>query len=197
MGYDMSVDGMEEISRLLTQLDDAAQGIAARGLYEGAKVMAESMRREMAGIRTAPFRFAKDGETRLPSPEEKAVLEQAGVGVAKFSKNGTEIDTSVGFNSSGYADVEFSHMRSGARTNYKAVSVKGHESNSSGLLRAIGNTEKGSNQKPIGVIANAINSGTSFMQKQPFVRRAEKAGTGKSLQAIRSSIERDFDAIIK
>lgn len=176
MGYDMSVDGMEEISRLLTQLDDAAPGIAARGLYEGAKVMAESMRREMAGIRTAPFRFAKGGETRLPSPEEKAVLEQAGVGVAKFSKNGTEIDTSVGFNSSGYADVEFSHMRSGARTNY---------------------TEKGSNQKPIGVIANAINSGTSFMQKQPFVRRAEKAGTGKALQAIRSSIERDFDAIIK
>ena len=48
--------------------------------------------------------------------------------------------------------------------------------------------------KPIPQIANAINSGTSFMQKQPFMRKAfsqsKGAATGKIESAIRERLEK-------
>jgi len=203
MAYYMQIEGMEEISELLEELDKAAPGVAAQALYEGAAVMQQAIISEMGRIRTEPFKYAKDGETRLPSPEEKEILEHAGVGIARFDKNGAEINTSVGFNQSGYADVNWNHMSSQARTNYKAVLMKGHTSNASSFLKAVGKASgtsvgKGAqNQKPIGVVANAINSGTSFMKKQPFVRTGMKKGSGPALAAMRAKIENAFLQITK
>ena len=159
--------------------------------------MADAMRKEIDNIKTAPFKYAKNGEQRLPSPEEKEALDQAPVGIAKFTKNGVEIDTSVGFNQAGYVQVNFRHMSSSARTNYKDVRFKGRGISASSTLRFAGNKEKGQNMKPVGVIANAINSGTSFMTKQPFVRKAIKAGGTKAMQAMKDSIEKDFSAMTK
>ena len=160
MAYQMQADGMEEISEILSKLEDEAQGIAARGLYDGAGVMADAIKREAANIKTAPFKYAKNGSTRLPSPEEKEIVLQAAAGIARFNKNGAEVDTSVGFQNAGYAQLK-----------NKTV--------------------------PVPVVVNAINSGTGFMEKQPFVRKAEKAGRAKAMQAMKASIERDFDAITK
>lgn len=176
MAYEMKTDGMEDISKMLENLEDAAPRAASRALYRGAGVMRDEIARGIEGIRTAPFKFAKSGETRLPSPEEKAVLQQAGVGIAKFDKNGTEVGTSVGFGKDGYADVSWNHMRSGARTNYKS---------------------DGQSQKPVAVIANAINSGTSFMSKQPFIRKAAKSGENKAVQAMKEVIEAELGAAAK
>ena len=193
----VETEGMAEISELLAQLEENAPAVAAKALYKGSSVMAKAIFDEMDRIKTAPFRYAKNGETRLPSPEEKAILKQAGVGIAKFDKNGIEVNTSVGFNQSGYADVTWKHMSNSARTNYKAHSVKGHSSNQSSFLRALGQGGGAQNQKPIGAVANAINSGTSFMKKQPFVRKAEKSGGNKALQAMKDVIETEIDAMIK
>ena len=197
MAYYLKVEGMAEISEMLSKLEEAAPAIAAEALYEGAAVMKDAIFKEMASIQTAPFKYAKDGQIRLPSPEEKEVLMQAGVGVAKFDKNGVEIDTSVGFNQSGYANVSWRHMNSQARTNYKAVYIKGRESNSSSLLKAIGMGKGEQNQKPIGAVANAINSGTSFMKKQPFVRKAARSGGAKAMSKMQSYIEDAFGKITK
>jgi len=41
---------------------------------------------------------------------------------------------------------------------------------------------------PIPLIANSINSGTSFMQKQPFVRKARTAGGKKAADVMKKSI---------
>ena len=41
---------------------------------------------------------------------------------------------------------------------------------------------------PIPLIANSINSGTSFMQKQPFVRKAKSAGSKKAVDVMKKSI---------
>lgn len=172
MPYYLKVDGMAEISRQLEQLEEKAPAVAAQALYEGAAVMQKSILSEMASIKTAPFKYAKSGEQRLPSPEEKEVLEHAGVGIAKFDKDGTEVDTSVGFNQSGYAEVNFRHMRSKARTNYGGA-------------------------KPVGVIANSINSGTSFMHKQPFVRKGMRQGSPKAMQVMQEKIEQAFEAMTK
>ena len=197
MRYEMKVDGMAEISELLEKMGEAAPGVAAHALYEGAGVMQKAYAGEIRKIKAAPFKYAKSGERRLPSPEEKAILEEVGIGIAKFDKNGAEVDTSVGFNNAEYADVNWNHMSNRARTNYKAVYVKGHESNSSSLLKAIGMGKGAQNQKPIGVIANAINSGTSFMSKQPFARKARNAGAQKAISTMKENIEEAFENMIK
>ena len=161
MPYEITIDGMAEISETLTRLEEKAPAVASKALYKGAGIMAEELKKSAEDIQTAPFKYAKNGDTRLPSPEEKAVILSAnGVGIARFKKDGTEIDTSVGYGNSGYAEMA-------------------------------GKTV------PIPKIANAINSGTSFMRKQPFVRKASKTGGTKAMQAMKESIEQDFEALTK
>ena len=46
---------------------------------------------------------------------------------------------------------------------------------------------------PIPLIANSINSGTSFMQKQPFVRTAVNKAGKKAEDAMRQSIKKDLE----
>lgn len=197
MPYEMKVEGMDEISELLEELEKKAPAVAAQALYKGAHVMADEIERQIGSIKTAPFEYAKDG-TRLPSPEEKEALVKGGIGIASFEKNGTEINTSVGFDADGYVDVNFRHMNAGARTNYKKKSLKGHASNSASFLRAMKIKTKGlQDQKPLAVIANAINSGTSFMKKQPFVRKAAKSGGPKAMAAMKEFIENELNAVGK
>ena len=159
MAYQMKVDGMAELSELLSQMEEKAPAVAARALYDGAGIMADEIRKGTDTIKTAPFKYALNG-TRLPSPEEKEIVTAAAVGIAKFDKNGTEVDTSVGFRQSGYAELN-------------------------------------GKQKPIPVIVNAINSGTSFMNKQPFIRKAANSGAPKAMKAMKDRIESDFEAMKK
>lgn len=175
MPYKVNTTGLDDVKDLLQQMGQNAQGAAARGLYEGAAVMAKEIRKQMKSVKTNSFKYAKGGQMRLPSPEELAILEEAGIGVAKFDKSDDEVNTSVGFNASGYTTVNWNHMSSQARTNYKDAGLK-----------------SGQNRKPIGVIANAVNSGTSFMKKQPFVRKAVAAARRPATDAIRESIENDL-----
>ena len=159
MAYQMKVDGMSELSELLDKMEQRAPAVAAQALYDGAGIMAEEIRKGAGTIKTAPFRYTKNG-TRLPSPEEKAIVVSAGAGIAKFDKNGTEVDTSVGYRSSGYAML-------------------------------------GKKKKPIPLIVNSINSGTSFMNKQPFVRKAARTGAPKAMTAMKAKIEEAFEAMTK
>ena len=204
MPYTMKTDGMEEIVETLRALGDEAIFAASMALYDGAHEMAVAVNDEAQKIRTAEFKYAKGSETRLPSPEEKQILLDSGaMGIAKFDKDDDSVNTSVGYNRAGYADVSWNHMSSGARTNYKAVTFKGHDSNASSFLKAVrkaggGTKGKGAqNQKPIGVIANAINSGTSFMKKQPFIQKGMMKGKTRAVEAMKKRIEQMLSKIIK
>ena len=159
MPFVMEIDGMAEVSEMLTKLEEDAPKIAAKALYEGAGIMADEIKKGAESIRTAPFKYAREG-TRFPSPEEKEIVMQAGVSIAKFNKEGAEVDTSVGYRNAGYADLN-------------------------------------GKQKPIPVIVNAINSGTSFMTKQPFVRKAASSGGKKAMEAMKKAIEAEFEARTK
>ena len=145
---------------MLKDAGDAAHDIAAQSLYEGAGVMADAVTRAVDTIVTEPFRYAAGGHKRLPSPEEKALLENADKGVANFRDDGGSVQTSVGLNATGYGQIK-------GRT------------------------------KPVPMIANAINSGTSFMTKQPFYRRAmsqsKSAALTKIEDGIRSRIEKQMN----
>ena len=146
MPYTVKTEGMEELTRMLEGLGNAAQGVAAQGLYEGAGIVADSVSQAVHGIATAPFKYAKNGQ-RMPSPEEKAILENAPKGISKFRKNGLSVSTSVGFARSGYGNL-----------NGKTV--------------------------PVPMIANAINSGTSFMKKQPFFRKAVRGAEARAVSTM-------------
>lgn len=160
MPYEMKVDGLTEISNKLEALAESAPAVAAKALYEGAGVMANEIRNKAEAIQTEPFWYAQNGSTRLPSPEEKEILLNAAAGIAKFRKDGTEVDTSVGFQNSGYAQL-------------KGKTV------------------------PVPVIANSINSGTSFMQKQPFIRKASSSGGKKALAIMEAVIEKNLEEMTK
>lgn len=90
----MTTNGTEELSNALSTLGEQAGHIAARGLFEGARVVADAYKAAVNQIQTAPRRH-KEGDVRLPTPEEKAALAGA-TGIAKFRGSGSEIDTIIG-----------------------------------------------------------------------------------------------------
>ena len=188
MAFHFEVDGIDELERELDKLTGRALGIAAHGLYVGAGIMADSVSSAIKGIRTAPFKYATGGQKRLPSPEEKAIVENAPHGVAKFDKAGFRVGTSVGFNTSGYARITWNHAKSSGRTKYKigyggkAKRAEVQEGKSSGI-----------SAKPVGVIVNSINSGTSFMSKQPFATKAFTKVQGPAQAAIEGTIAEAID----
>ena len=160
MPYKVTTAGMDDLTRMLDGLGNAAQGVASAGLYDGAGVMADAVSRSVHGIDTEPFHYAAGGRTRKPSPEEKALITSAPHGVAKFQKRGTEVNTSVGLTTAGYGKL-------------------------------------GNKTKPIPLIANAINSGTSFMQRQPFFRKAVSQGRSNALTAIENGINKAIEEMTK
>ena len=124
MPYRVSTEGMKELEQMLRDAGNAAQGAASAGLYEGAGVIADAVSKAVHGIAAVPFKYAAGGNKRQPSQEEKAILEAAPKGVAKFKKTGVSVDTSVGFNQAGYAAITWNHARTGARTKYKVTDGK-------------------------------------------------------------------------
>ena len=186
MSYRFKSEGVNELMKTLAEVSDKAEFIASMALYDGAGVMVKAIEKEANSIKTAPFKYAAGGEQRLPSPEEKEIVTSAGAyGIASFHKRLGSVDTSVGYNGSGYAPVNWNHMSSSVRTNYKAQSFKGYDNMTTSTLKFAGVYKRGvQNTKPIGVIANSINSGTSFMKKQPFMRRAVTKAAPEAERAI-------------
>ena len=105
MPFSIKVDGLSELIRNMDRLPEKAADVAALALYDGAGVVADAVSRAVQGIATEEFRYTKRG-TRLPSPEEKAVLLKAKRGVAKFKKSKTRVDTSVGMQNAGYGTIK-------------------------------------------------------------------------------------------
>ena len=187
MPFSFQVEGMDELIHAMEKLPEKARKIAAEGLYEGAGVVADQVGAAVRGIATAPFKYAKGGTKRLPSPEEKAILMNAPHGVAKFKNNGLRIDTSVGYQNSGYAAINWNHAKTSAsRTKYK-MGANGK------MVHASQGT--GKSTKPVPLIANSINSGTSFMVKQPFLRKAFSQSKGAATAAIEGGIKSRLDEL--
>ena len=159
MAYKVSTSGMDKLTDMLKAAGDAAHDIAAESLYEGAGVVADAVTAAVGSIVTEPFHYAAGGQKRFPSPEEKALLENAEKGVAHFRDDGGSVKTSVGLNAAGYGEVA-------GRT------------------------------KSVGLIANAINSGTSFRIKQPFYRRAMSQSKGAALSKIEDGIKSRIEKLM-
>ena len=145
MAWDITAEGVVELSKILGALESEAEYVASGALYEGAGVVADAMSKSVDSIKTKKFRYKVDD--RLPSPEEKEAL-RGKIGIAKFNKNGSEVDTLVGF-------------------------TKGD-----------GYVMLGKRKTAVREIARSINSGTSFMPKQPVFRRAASRSKGAAEAAM-------------
>lgn len=191
MAYNVTTEGLEELGKALGKIGNAAQGVASASLYEGAGVLADAVSQAVHGIAVEPFKYAAGGKRRKPSPEEKAALLGAGsAGIAKFRKNGLSVNTVIGFNKSGYAIVGGRRSKN-ARTNYRY-------NPKTGRITQSGQAGEGSvNVKPVPLIANSINSGTSFMDKQPFFRKAISRSRGKAIERMESEARHRIDEITK
>lgn len=159
MAMTMETVGLDQLGRMLAQLDNKAQEIASGALYEGAGIVANAMNAAVQSIRTEPFRYATEGKMRLASPQEKAALERK-IGIAKFRKSGSEVDTMIGIS---------------GKSGYTQIAGK---------------------QKAVRVIARSINSGTSFMRKQPVFRKAKTQSQGPAKEAIVAKAEQMINEII-
>ena len=80
MSFKIEVTGIEQMLEKFSKLPEKAADAAALSLYEGAAIVADAVSNAVQGIATEPFKYRKDG-TRLPSPEEKAMLMNARKGV--------------------------------------------------------------------------------------------------------------------
>ena len=159
MAMTIQTDGLTEVSEMLTRLGEKAQDVASGALFDGAGVVADAFTEAVNSIRTAPFKYARPGQTRLPSPEEKEAL-IGRVGIAKFKVNGSETDTMIGIGESG------------------------------------GYTMVNGQRKAVRLIARSINSGTSFMDKQPVFRQAKSKCQKTAVKAVIDKAEKMFDEII-
>ena len=159
MAMTMNVKGMDELSEKLSNLGSQAEGVASQALYKGAGVMADAFTAASKAIRAEKFHYVFNGHKRLPSYEEAAAV-QGKTGIARFNKNGTEVDTVVGFGNAGYVNI-------------------------------------GGKTKAVRQIANAINSGTSFMEKQPVFRQAISRARGTASGAIVARADELIEQITK
>lgn len=159
MAMTIRTDGIDELGKMLAQLGSKAQDVASGALFDGAGVVADAYTNATNSIKTAPFKYARPGEKRLPSPEEKAAL-QGKSGIARFDKSGDGVNTVIGISgAAGYANVA-------------------------------------GKPKAVRLIARSINSGTSFMEKQPVFRKAVSSSSGAAKAAIVSKAEEMFNEII-
>lgn len=176
MAYEISFD-LSAIEGMLDKLGAAANGAAARGMYEAAGMIADGLSGAINGIRTEPFHYAKNGEKRLASPEEKAAVLQGKYGIAKFRKNWDSVETSIGIGNAGYATFSdnedfgvFGKMNRGSRRGEKGV--------------------------PIPLIIHAIDSGTSFMQAQPFLEKTFSRKKNAAIARMSAIIDQEMQKIL-
>ena len=181
MAWGINMTGMNELIQSLDKLPKEGARIASEALYEGAGVVADSVSRAVNSIRTQPFKYASGGTLRLPSPEEKALVAGARHGVAKFKKTGVNVQTKVGYQTSGYGAITWNHAKTGnSRTKYKA-------GGNGRMVHASRGT--GQSMKPVPLIINSINSGTSFMSRQPFMNKSLGQSRAPAKAALENGIK--------
>ena len=163
MAMTMKTEGLTELSEILTRLEEKAEDVATGAVFDGAAVVADAFTAAANSIKTEPFHYLAmpelAGKKRLPSPEEKAAVIGKS-GIAKFHKNGSEVDTLIGITgNSGYANIN-------------------------------------GKQKAVRMSARAINSGTSFMTRQPVFLKAKTQSEGKAKEAMVDKAETMLENII-
>ncbi len=73
----------------------------------------------------------------------------------------------------------------------------GAEMDTSVGFRNAGYAELAGKQVPIPLIVNSINSGTSFMQKQPFIRKTATKAAPKAMKKMQDTVETAWSKLFR
>lgn len=106
MARNLTVSGLDLLFDQLRAAEAKCQDVAAKGVYVGAGIIADEVRRQINSIQTAQHGVSI-GDVRLPTDAEKAILQQEHVmGIVPFTKNGADVSTVIGIRQdSGYAYI--------------------------------------------------------------------------------------------
>lgn len=157
----MKMEGVDEFLADLTKVYNDAEIIYKRCAYQGAKVLADEVKKGIEGLKVQNGYGTQERPLNGVNGWVKADLRD-GMGVSKIEVEGGKTNVSVGFD--GYST--------------RAENVK---------------WLKYWEPVPIQMLARSVESGTSFMRKQPFVRPA----INRAKKRIDEAIEKEAVNLIK
>ena len=164
----MQIRGLEEYEKALSQMANFTEEIGKEAVYVGAGIVADAIRNE---IYTLPV-----GEGEISGLPPKA---KEGQKIAVISKRQrADLLESLGIakieNRKGYIQTKVGFDGYG--------SVK---------------TKKWPNGLPNVILARSINSGTSFMEKNPFARRAVSKSKNTAEKAMGNKVNEEIKKIME
>ena len=141
-------------------------------------------------------------EDAAPGIAAKALYKGAGVVADEISKGARSVRTTPFKYAAGGRMRDPSPEEKEALVSAGAAGIAKFRKTGNSVNTSVGYGRSGyasvnGKQKPVAVIANAINSGTSFMRKQPFIRKAVSQSRGKATDAITEEVARMVGEIIK
>lgn len=95
--------GLDQYLSQLENLEFRADGMAGMAIYEGAKIVADTIKANLQAMPTSKPERVPDGTRRNPWPSEKAGM-VAGLGISKKATDGSFINVKIGMH--GYNELE-------------------------------------------------------------------------------------------
>lgn len=152
---------------MLERTEAGAKGAMSAALYEGAGIVADAINAQVASLATEPWRWVgPDDKPRLICPEEKAAL--TGSTMAGIAKFAKDGDS---------VDTSISFS---ALSGYADLNID----------------KRKPERIPIPLLARAVNAGTSFRVKQPFMRKACTTAKSKAQGRMAAVLEERLNKII-
>lgn len=103
----VTVTGLDSYEKMLNSLGANASGAMSMALYDGAKVMADELRKKIQSLPTVSglenfLAYGRGQQNKLSNRQKAGLLE--GLGIADFEKGTSNVNTVIGFN--GYNEVK-------------------------------------------------------------------------------------------
>ena len=156
---------------------------------------------KVEGMESITEMLAK-AENAAPGIAAKALYTGAGIVADEISKGARGVSTSRRFRYANGWQRDPSPEEKEALISAGASGIAKFRHTGNSVDTSVGYSRSGyaeinGKRKPVAVIANAINSGTSFMKKQPFIRKAVSQSKDRAGQAIAAEVERLVGEVMK
>ena len=161
----LKMQGLEEFERMLSNLSsmETVQTICGKTIYEGARIVADAVKTEIAEIPTFEgYTHGSENNKLVGITRRQKEGLVKGFGITPMRNEDGYYNVKLGFD--GYNNVPTRKLPSG---------------------------------QPNVMIARAINSGTSFREKNPFMDRAVRKSRKKAEEVMIKTAESEFKKLTK
>ena len=170
--FKMEMKGVDEYIATLKRISDNSEAILNKALYEGAGVMAEELKTQIEALPTVKDEY----NLVVYSNEKRGVKEGAKYKLSETQKKGLLDSLGIApFNvKNGVVDTHIGF------DGYNDIKTKKYP--------------KG---QPNQLIAQVIESGSSFFTKKPFIRKAARVGKAKTEETMIEVIDKEINRLNK